>query len=438
MKKDNFSPLLSLPAAVAGDSLGKLVSSPASFDKENVGEPEKIVALHFGAPLVEQRRLAVGESLADLFCLQVVEVSGSERHQWLHSITSQDMLSIEPGQSRELINLDLHGKILHWAAVWEGKESTFIICEDIDVDGFVEYIQAMIFRYNITVCKRPDITVIGQLAKSDLSIVPEGINPIFTWKDPWPGIEPGGTTYFVDEQLRPLPHPGELYQAFMHVFPVDSLMDALAKCPANTFAGFWAWEALRIAAWRPRLSIEAKMGLTAMELDWVRTAVHLRKGCYRGQETVARVINLGKPAKRIVFLDFDGANGEVPTAGTPLYYQGKLAGEVTSSALHYEDGFIGLGLVKRNLPEDALLTNFVECYLGDPGTSSVDTSANKMQASSSGKEQTSVAKNWVAKQSVVVTPIGKSANSSFERPGAGVRILPGAPRGMNSTSGLTK
>lgn len=59
-------------------------------------------------------------------------------------------------------------------------------------------------------------------------------------------------------------------------------------------AGAWAVDALRIAAWRPRFGAEQTTYRTiAHELDWLRTAVHLHKGCYRGQETIARVHNLG-------------------------------------------------------------------------------------------------------------------------------------------------
>ena len=77
-------------------------------------------------------------------------------------------------------------------------------------------------------------------------------------------------------------------------------------------AGIWAAEALRVAAWRPRLGFETDHRTIVHEVDWLRTAVHLHKGCYRGQETVARVHNLGRPPRRLVFLHLDGSGHVLP------------------------------------------------------------------------------------------------------------------------------
>lgn len=59
--------------------------------------------------------------------------------------------------------------------------------------------------------------------------------------------------------------------------------------------GLLAYEALRVEHHRPRLGFETDHRTIPHELGWIGTAVHLQKGCYRGQETVARVQNLGKP-----------------------------------------------------------------------------------------------------------------------------------------------
>ena len=90
-------------------------------------------------------------------------------------------------------------------------------------------------------------------------------------------------------------------------------------------AGTWAWEALRVEAWRPRLGREVDERAIPHELDWLRTGVHLDKGCYRGQETVARVFNLGRPPRRLVLLHLDGS--EHPNRGT-----GCCTGSATSAS----------------------------------------------------------------------------------------------------------
>jgi folate-binding protein YgfZ len=91
------------------------------------------------------------------------------------------------------------------------------------------------------------------------------------------------------------------------------------------------------------------------ELGWIDSAVHLDKGCYRGQETVARVENLGHPPRRLVFLHLDGTPEHLPGHGDPVEHEGRQVGAVTSSARHYELGLIALALVKRTVPIDAVL-----------------------------------------------------------------------------------
>ena len=90
----------------------------------------------------------------------------------------------------------------------------------------------------------------------------------------------------------------------------------LAATPGGrALAGTWALEALRVEAWRPRLGLETDHRTIPHEVDWLRTAVHLAKGCYRGQETVARVHNLGRPPRRLVMLHLDGCGHSLPGAG---------------------------------------------------------------------------------------------------------------------------
>ena len=120
----------------------------------------------------------------------------------------------------------------------------------------------------------------------------------------------------------------------------------------------WRYEALRVEAHRPRLGFETDHRTIPHELGWIGTAVHLQKGCYRGQETVARVHNLGKPPRRLVFLHLDGSEVHLPPHGTPVRLasdgeEGRQLGFITTSARHHELGPIALALVKRNVPVDA-------------------------------------------------------------------------------------
>jgi folate-binding protein YgfZ len=120
-------------------------------------------------------------------------------------------------------------------------------------------------------------------------------------------------------------------------------------------AGTWAWEALRVAAGVPRLGFETDHRTIPQEVGWVPAAVHLQKGCYRGQETVARVHNLGRPPRRLVQLHLDGSASRHPVPGDPVLLDGREVGRLTSVALHAELGPVALAVVKRSVPADAVL-----------------------------------------------------------------------------------
>jgi folate-binding protein YgfZ len=199
-----------------------------------------------------------------------------------------------------------------------------------------------------------------------------------TWRDPWPVVAEGSASYAaVDQTLRvPVrrpgaakpnataadagavaavaePHPGQQWAWREVIVPRDQLEAYVGDRP---LAGTWALEALRVAAWRPRFGHENDHRTIPHEVDWLRTAVHLHKGCYRGQETVARVHNLGRPPRRLVMLHVDGSANVLPEPGTDVMAGEKVVGQVTSSARHYELGPIALALVKRNLALDLQVT----------------------------------------------------------------------------------
>jgi folate-binding protein YgfZ len=120
-------------------------------------------------------------------------------------------------------------------------------------------------------------------------------------------------------------------------------------------AGIGAYEALRIAAHRPRLGLDTDHRTIPHEVGWIETAVHLSKGCYRGQETVARVHNLGHPPRRLVFLHLDGSEDILPVHGDPVTMGDAEVGFVGSAQRHFELGPVALALVKRTVPVDAAL-----------------------------------------------------------------------------------
>ncbi|MCF2526875.1 CAF17-like 4Fe-4S cluster assembly/insertion protein YgfZ [Yinghuangia soli] len=303
------SPLLSLPGAVAAEA------------------PDQGVAAHYGDPLREQRRLAEGRGFVDLSNRGVVRVSGPDRLSWLHSLTTQHLTDLKPGEATVTLVLSPNGHIEHALYVVDDGEALWAHVEPGTAPALVAFLDRMRFLLRVEV---EDLT--------------EAYAVVF---EPVAEPRPAGDAY-ADVLARVAADGRELFLP----------RERLAQFGADHAdpAGMWAYEALRIAAYRPRVGNETDHRTIVHELGWLDTAVHLNKGCYRGQETVARVHNLGRPPRRLVFLHLDGTEEKLPATGSPVELDGRQIGFVTSAARHHELGTIALALVKRNTAVDAVLT----------------------------------------------------------------------------------
>lgn len=311
------------------------------------------VPLHFGDPSGEQWALEQGCAIVDRADLAVIRIGGQDRHSWLTSISTQIIDRMGLGDSRELLILDPQGHIEYAAAVLDDTESTWLITEGFAASRLVGWLESMRFLLRVEVELVEDVTVLGTVGHSSLNGFSGARGYLMTWEDPWPGPVPGGTEY---HQGR---HPGEEVDFFLHIVRADEA-ETLARHWVEAHhgrraAGVLAWEALRIACWRPRVGYEVDARTVPAEVDWLRTAVHLNKGCYRGQESVARIVNLGRPPRRLTFLQLDGSRGDLPRLGQEIMHEGRRVGVVTSVARHADMGPIALALLLRNLPVETPL-----------------------------------------------------------------------------------
>jgi hypothetical protein len=310
--------------------------------------PDAGVAWHYGDPNAEQRALAGSRGFVDQSHLGVLTVTGPDRLTWLHSLTTQDVRDLAPGASVELMILSPQGRIEHVASAVDDGERTWLITESRD--GLAAHLDKMRFTLRVEVEDATDEwAAIGEPLAS-----PAADGEPVTWVDPWPGVSPGGTSYGPETP----DHPGASRPWRLVLVARDRLeAEARARIDAGwSPAGTWAAEALRIAAWRPRFATEVDATTLPHELDWLRTAVHLDKGCYRGQETVAKVHNVGRPPRRLVFLHLDGSGHAIPEPGADVNLGDRVVGRVTSVARHYEAGPIALAVLKRSTDGEATLT----------------------------------------------------------------------------------
>jgi folate-binding protein YgfZ len=303
--------LLASPGAVAADGL------------------DAGVAAHYGDPYAEQRALVQAAGLVDRSHRDVVKISGQDRLRWLNDISTQKVDQLAPGSAAQTLILSPHGHIEHHLHLVDDGTDTWIHVEPGEAKPLLDFLESMRFMLAVmpadVSADYAVLTLCGPAADAD-QVRDAAVAMRFAF----------GTDLLVRR---------------------DAIGDAVAalRRTGAAMAGMWAHEAIRIAGHRARFGTDGDHRTIPHELGWIETAVHLNKGCYRGQETVARVQNLGHPPRRLVLLHLDGSEDRLPSHGDPVQLGGTTVGFVGSSARHYELGPIALALVKRTVPVDAPL-----------------------------------------------------------------------------------
>ncbi len=295
---------------------------PAPADAVDVDIP-----WHFGDPHREQRELASGHGVVDLSNRGVVTVTGPDRLGWLHSLTSQHVEHLEPGTSTTALILSPHGHVEHELHLVDDGTTTWLITQPGTTEALIEYLDRMRFLLRVEVADAGEaFAVVWEPVAT-----PDPVHP--TW-------------------LVPEPFASRGYRGREVVIPRNELEARLGDGPP---AGTWALEALRTAAAMPRLGCETDHRTIPHEVGWIGPAVHLQKGCYRGQETVARVQNLGRPPRRLVLLHLDGSTEASVGHCDRVFHDGREVGWIGTAARHFELGLIATAIIKRNVPADAAL-----------------------------------------------------------------------------------
>jgi len=301
------------------------------------------VPMHYGDPFREQRALATSAGVIDRSNRDVLIVPGEDRLPWLHTICSQHVADLADGDSTEALVLSPHGHVeQHWQ-ITELDGRVWLDVEPGTAAEVLGYLQKMRFLKRVEPADvSADWAVLTVAGPSTADVLRAAGLP--------------------DPRERAIALPGGGFVRLTGVgadvivprVSVSSTLDALHAAGAAP-VGMLAFEALRVAARHPRLGLETDHRTIPHEVGWIGEAVHLDKGCYRGQETVARVQNLGKPPRRLVLLHLSGDTDELPPAGTPVELDGRAVGFLGTAVQHYELGPIALAVVKRSLPDDAPL-----------------------------------------------------------------------------------
>lgn len=334
--------------------------------------PEAGVPWHFGDPFAEQRAAARSAAVVDRSHRQVLAVRGDDRLSWLHLVISQHVSELPMGSGTEALVLDAHGRIeAHMTlaypepdgdeepAVWLDADPGVQVTNALPKGGkqpLLEYLDAMRFWSKVTItdatAERAVLSVLGPDARDVLAKT--GLPTGTADAQDYASAAARGVV------VRRMPWPGR--GSYDLLVPRDELVewfDRLVEAGARP-AGSWAFDALRVEALRPRLGVDTDERAIPHEVNWIGTAAHVAKGCYRGQETVAKVHNVGRPPRRMVLLHLDGSIDVLPETGDPVVLDGRTVGQVGTVIQHHELGPIALALVKRSVPTDAELLTGVD------------------------------------------------------------------------------
>ena len=277
--------------------------------------PDKGAIWHFGEPNKEQKALLEGKAWADLSHLAVIEVSGEDRLKWLHDLTTQYLVDFGVGIWTSALVLDPQGHVEYQFSLVDDGNATYLVLDPRFAEGLINYFNKMRFMLKVEV----------KDASNDFAVL----------RAPGAANEVGGPFALV---------------------PRNELEDMKKTFDSTAMqVGTWALDAERVAAGRPRHGIDTDFKAIPNELGVLHSAVHMNKGCYRGQETVAKIYNLGKPPRRLVMLHLDGHAVVMPPSGTPVMNGENQVGFLGTVARHHELGPIALAIVKRNTPVDAEL-----------------------------------------------------------------------------------
>jgi len=277
--------------------------------------PDKGAVWHFGEPVKEQRALEAGTAWADLSHHNIIAVSGEDRLKWLHDLTTQFVSDLQPGVWMANMILDAKGHVEFQFNVVDDGSTTFLVLDPGYSEQLIEYLTKMKFMLRVG--------------------VKDASNEFAVLRAPGAPTEIGGPFALV-----PRSEVEEMKKTFGGV---------------ATQVGTWALDAERVAAHRPRIGFETDHKSIPNEIGVLHGAVHMKKGCYRGQETVAKIYNLGNPPRRLVMLHLDGSDVGFPAVGTKIENDGIVVGFIGTVARHHELGTIALAVVKRNTPIEATL-----------------------------------------------------------------------------------
>ncbi len=314
------------------------------------------VAVDFGDWEAEYRVFRQGAGLFRPPSVTQVEITGSQRAEFLNRLCTNKIDQIQPGEGVETFLADANGRILHHVFIFAGPQSLVLhtaaglgksLCSHLDyylIREDVQFHDRSSEWGELVLAGPQSAEIIERLAAANL---PSGNDYLACVSAPWNGRP---------LMVRRLQERG--FQSF-HIAGEAADMGPLWRALRQLGAapcGMRALETIRIEEGFPVIGIDITEKTLPQEVGRNEKAISFNKGCYLGQEIVARIDSRGAVNKVLSGIHFGPLTGpqtaDVPSAGGELTHGGQPTGQITSAA--YSPGFgvsVALAYLRRQFHE---------------------------------------------------------------------------------------
>ena len=282
--------------------------------------------VHYGDPAAEYAALTRGKAIVALDGWTQVELTGQDRVQLLSNLSTNDIKSLQPGQSRESLLLNVKGHILAQVCVSAGPDKLRLLTVPGQAERVINQLDRYIIREDVQLADQTGLRTALLVA----GVTAEELAPKLAER----ALAAGDCDILSPPEL-PAGSPPAVYWLGNTSLLLTVAQDAAAVAWQTLVelgcrpCGMQPLDQARVEARMPWYGVDATDENLPQELARDAAAISFTKGCYLGQETVARIDALGHVNKTLAVVRFSG--DELPTAGTTFSADGKEIGRVTSA-----------------------------------------------------------------------------------------------------------
>ena len=316
------------------------------------------VVLHYGDVEAEYAALRTGTLLVDRSLRGRLRARGEKAKEMITGLVTNDVLSLEPGHGQYAAALTPKGKIIADVRIFLDGDTLLIDAPPRAFPGFLamlkKYLNPRVVPFEDESAATNDLCVAGTNSRLVLAEAFGAPSATLGTLPPYGqiAVEVDGVSILVART----PDVGvDAFDCFIPAASLDALRTRLLAAGARP-GGLQAWEIARIETGRPEWGLDIDETTIAQEanLDEMH-AISYTKGCYTGQETVARVHFRGHVNRYLRGLMFD-TEDPAPARATVSDASGKPVGEIRSGTRSPRVGAIALAMVRREIEPGTALT----------------------------------------------------------------------------------